>query len=91
MGNPSLFPLFYNTETRDIVIVHINPIERDGLPVQSDAIANRINEISFNSSLLQELRAVAFVVKLLEEEWLKPEYRDRLKKMLVHSIRACWI
>ena len=51
-------------------------------------ILNRINEISFNSSLLRELRAIAFVEKLLEDGWLKDEYRDRLRKVRVHSIRA---
>ena len=88
MGNPSLFPLFYYTRSRDIVIVHINPIERDDIPRTAMDIENRLNEITFNASLLKELRAVAFVVKLLEEKWIRDEYRDRLKHVLVHSVRA---
>ncbi|GJM04433.1 MAG: hypothetical protein DHS20C09_04240 [marine bacterium B5-7] len=51
MGNPSLFPLFYKTDCRDIVIIHINPIERNSVPTTAPGIMNRINEISFNSSL----------------------------------------
>lgn len=88
MGNPSLFPLFYHTDSRDIVVVHINPIERNKVPTKAPEIFNRVNEITFNASLLKELRAVAFVNKMLDEGWLKDEHKDKLKHMLVHSIRA---
>ncbi|HNU84773.1 MAG: patatin-like phospholipase family protein [Pseudomonadota bacterium] len=88
MGNPSLFPLFYYTRSRDIIIVHINPIERDEIPRTAMDIENRLNEITFNASLLKELRAIAFVVKLLEEKWIRDEYREKLKHVLIHSVRA---
>lgn len=88
MGNPALFPLFYHTESRDILVIHINPITRNTLPVRASDIRNRINEISFNASLLKEYRAIAFVLKLLEEDWLKPEYKNRLKHPLMHAIRT---
>ena len=88
MGNPALFPLFYETDTRDVMIVHINPIGRDTTPTTPHEIDDRVNEISFNSSLIKELRAVAFVQKLLDEGWLKEEYRDQMKYVLIHSLRA---
>ena len=88
MGNPSLFPLFYNTTAGDVLIVHINPIERDKLPQTSPEIYDRVNEVTFNSSLIKELRAVAFVQKLLDEGWLKDEYRDQLRYVRIHSLRA---
>jgi NTE family protein len=88
MGNPPLFPLCYHTDSRDVIVVHINPIVRDKLPTDASDIMNRINEISFNSSLLREFRAMAFVTKLIEEGWLKDEYKGRLKQIFVHSIRA---
>lgn len=88
MGNPALFPLFYETDCRDVMIVHINPIEREELPVSAPDIMNRINEISFNSSLLKEMRAIAFVKKLLEHDMLKEEYKNDFKDILLHSIRA---
>jgi NTE family protein len=47
-----------------------------------------LNEITFNLSLLKELRAIAFASKLIEQGWLKDEYRDRIKQVLIHSIRA---
>ena len=88
MGNPALFPFFYEAITADIVIVHVNPIERDEVPKTAPEIMNRINEISFNSSLLRELRAISFVHKLLDDGWIKEEYRDRLRNIRVHSIRS---
>jgi NTE family protein len=88
MGNPSLFPLFYNTTAGDVLIVHINPIERDNVPQSPSEIYDRVNEVTFNSSLIKELRAVAFVQKLLDEGWLKDEYRDQLRYVRIHSLRA---
>lgn len=88
MGNPALFPLFYETKTRDVLIVHINPIERSTTPKDAADIMNRINEISFNSSLLSEMRAIAFVKKLIEHDMLKESHKKDFKNVLVHSIRT---
>jgi NTE family protein len=87
-GNPALYPLFYKTETNDLMIIHLNPIERDTVPSTAPEIANRLNEINFNSSLLFEIRAIAFVKKLLDEDMLKPEFRNKFKNISLHSIRA---
>ena len=65
IGNPALFPLFYETDCRDVLIVHINPVHREDLPRAAREIENRINEISFTSSLLRELRNVEFVQRLI--------------------------
>lgn len=88
LGNPVLYPFYYETVTSDILIVHINPIERKDKPVLPGQIMNRVNEITFNASLQREFRAISFVHKLLDEGWLKPEFRKRLKYPLIHSIRA---
>lgn len=88
MGNPVLFPFFYEADSRDIVIVHVNPIERPDVPTTAPEIMNRVNEISFNSSLLRELRAISFVHKLLDDGWIKDKYRDRLRDVRIHSIRS---
>jgi len=65
MGNPVLFPFFYETETTDVVLVQINPIERKGTPESVAEILGRIDEITFNASLLQEFRAIDFVARLI--------------------------
>ena len=64
-GNPALFPLYAPDLPDDIVIVNINPLVREELPRTAEAITNRINEISFNTSLLAELRSIAFVQRLI--------------------------
>jgi len=82
-GNPALFPLFTNATPDDIVIININPLERDQLPVTPKQIQNRINEISFNSSLLRELRAIDFGQRLLDQGMLSTNQVSRVR---VHMI-----
>jgi NTE family protein len=84
MGNPAIYPLIYRGASRDVIIVHINPLVREKLPTTAPEIFDRMNEISFNSSLMREMRAIAFVSRLLEEEAVTTE---RYRKMLIHSIR----
>ncbi len=82
-GNPALFPLFANDLPDDILIVNINPLYREELPTESQSIQNRINEISFNSSLLRELRAIDFVKRLLADGSIK---KGTMKNVLIHMI-----
>jgi NTE family protein len=85
MGNPAIFPLIYECVSTDVVIVHINPLARPDVPRTSGEIMNRINEISFNSSLMREMRAIAFVTHLIEKGVVKD---GSLKRMFIHSISA---
>ncbi|HLH12001.1 MAG TPA: patatin-like phospholipase family protein [Methylovirgula sp.] len=83
MGNPALFPLFYETECPDIVIVQINPIERKEVPVRAREIQNRSNEITFNGALMGELRAIDFVSRLVDSGKLS---REDYMRPFVHRI-----
>lgn len=85
MGNPAIYPLIYHCRTRDVVIVHINPLVRRGVPITAAEILNRVSEISFNSSLMREMRAIAFVTELIQQGKID---RDEMKEMLIHSIRS---
>jgi NTE family protein len=85
MGNPAMFPLIYGCDSRDVMIIHINPLERKELPTTAFEIMNRVNEISFNSSLMREMRAISFVTKLIDDN---PGEIKSLKRMLVHAISA---
>jgi NTE family protein len=85
VGNPAIYPLIYECDTRDVVIVHINPIVRRGVPRTAAEILNRINEVSFNSSLMREMRAIAFVTSLIERGKVAA---GEMKQMLIHSIRS---
>jgi NTE family protein len=64
-GNPALFPLYAPALPRDILLVTINPLVRKVLPRSAEEIENRINEVSFNATLLSELRAINFVRRLI--------------------------
>ena len=85
MGNPAIFPLIYHCNTRDVVIVHINPLVRPGVPITAADILNRISEISFNSSLMRELRTIAFITDLIQQGKVD---RNDMKEMLIHSIKS---
>ena len=82
-GNPVLYPFAYHSDSQDIVIVQINPLNCQETPRAARDILNRVNEITFNASLLHELRAIDFVARMLDEGSLDPE---RYRKMLVHII-----
>ncbi|MGJ8610981.1 MAG: patatin-like phospholipase family protein [Octadecabacter sp.] len=82
-GNPALFPLFTDGFPSDIVVININPLRRETVPHDTAAIQNRINEISFNSSLLRELRAINFVKRLLHKGTVP---KGSMRDVLVHMI-----
>ena len=65
-GNPAIFPLVYECDAPDILLVHITPAERPGVPKTSPAIMNRMQEISFNVSLIREMRTIAYLNRLVE-------------------------
>jgi NTE family protein len=83
LGNPAIFPLIYRKGARDVIIVQVTAISRDELPASAADVLHRINEISFNSSLMREMRAVAFATKLIDSGELDEE---RHRRMLMHWI-----
>jgi NTE family protein len=85
MGNPTLLPLVEDCDSRDLVIVQINPIFREDIPRQGVDILNRLNEITFNASLIKEIRSIAYLKKLIEVQGLEQE---RFKDALFHRISA---
>ncbi|MBY6241747.1 patatin-like phospholipase family protein [Methylosinus sp. Sm6] len=60
-GNPTITPLVRECESKDTILIQINPIERRGAPRSAIDISNRLNEIAFNSPLLKELRMIALL------------------------------
>lgn len=75
MSNPALFPLLDESSARDIIVVQINPIYREEVPRTAEHILNRVNELTFTSSFLKELHAVARLKRLSEEHGLDNRYR----------------
>lgn len=83
MGNPPLWPIFDNAHSDDVVIVQINPFHRAGAPRTARDIVNRLNEITFNGSLLRELRTVDFITRLIDAGRLEG---TGYRRVLMHLI-----
>ncbi len=60
-GNPTITSLVRECKSQDTILVQINPVEREGSPRTASEILNRLNEVSFNSVLLKELRMIALL------------------------------
>lgn len=88
LANPALWPLIYDPTPPDILIVNVNPFVRKETPRTPAQILDRLNEITFNSSLVAELRAIVFVKRLIGDGLLKEEAKGRYRNMLIHAIGA---
>jgi NTE family protein len=82
-GNPALFPLYAPDLPDDMIIVQVNPLRHDDLPETPAEIQERMTEIGFNAPLLRDLRAIAFVKRLIAEGRMP---RGAMKDLRVHMI-----
>src|SRR3990167_8384113 len=82
-GNPALYPLIYQTTGLDILLVRLTPLLRPDNPTRSIDIIDRLSEITFNASLISEMRAIAFVKRLIDEQRLD---RGRYKPLHMHMV-----
>lgn len=78
VGNPALLPLIAESEAQDLLIVQLNPPVRSRLPRSAPAIFGRLNEITFNASLVKDLRSVSLLKQALEEEQAQHRFRHPL-------------
>jgi NTE family protein len=83
LGNPAIWPLYYERGAPDILLVQINAIMRNELPTTPSDIMNRLNEISFNASLMAEMRAIDFVQRLLDSGRLE---QPRYRRIFLHCV-----
>jgi NTE family protein len=84
-GNPALGPIYIRTTATDVIVVGINPAVRDTVPNTARDIINRIDEISFNSTHMLELAAIALIEEILDSA---PTLSTRFKRLFIHSIGA---
>ena len=82
-GNPALHPLIYRCKSSDIVLIQINPIERNAVPTTAEDITDRMNELTFNASLLVQMRSIDFVNRLIEKGHLP---KERYRTVHLHRI-----
>jgi NTE family protein len=83
LGNPAIYPLIYRRGSKDVIIAQVTAIRRDELPASAADVLHRITEISFNSSLMREMRAIAFATRLIDNGELDDNKHSR---MFIHLI-----
>ena len=89
LGNPALWPLFEREAApSDILLVTLNPFHRSQAPRTAGEIVDRLNEITMNASLSAELRAIAFVQRLIEEGQLTEAAKAQYRQIRIHAIDA---
>lgn len=85
MGNPPIFPLITNTDLHDVVLVKINSININSVPTTARDIADRVTEISFNSSLINEMKLIHYRNELLRNGILRTDNKVN-REIYVHTI-----
>ncbi|MDZ5455625.1 patatin-like phospholipase family protein [Azohydromonas lata] len=55
-ANPAVFPLFYECDSPDVLLVLLNPLEREGTPHTSIEIRERISELGFHAHFMREMQ-----------------------------------
>lgn len=88
MGNPAIWPIIYHSRSEDVVLVQINPIHNQQVPRSAAEIINRLNEITFNASLIAEMRAIDFVSRLIQREKISHDQYKDMRMHLVYSPEA---
>ncbi len=81
-ANPALGPLVEMGESRDILLVQINPLRRPGKPTSAAEIADRVGDLTFNASLIAQMRSIALINELIE----RGVAREGLKPIRMHRI-----
>jgi NTE family protein len=84
MSNPPLHPLIHNCETHNIIVIQLTQALREKLPTTSQEIIDRHKEITFNSCLVHEIRAIDFISKLVDRGMIKDK---SVKSTHIHVIR----
>lgn len=84
VGNPALHPLIYSCPTKDIAIIQLTQSRREHLPTTADSIMDRYQEITYNSCLMHEIRAIHFISKLVERGMILDK---SIKALNLHIIR----
>jgi NTE family protein len=86
-SNPALLPFIRATAAEDLLIVQINPRQRDPVPVSAREIMRRANEITINAAQSAELRAIGLVNQLIDQGRLsRGTGRGDCRRIRLHRI-----
>jgi len=88
-GNPAIYPLLYQCRARDILVVRLQPMQRESLPTSADAIRARMVDFQFNAAFLREMRSLAIARREIDKEWLPlGKLARRVRGLNFHLIEA---
>ncbi|HEX9452268.1 MAG TPA: patatin-like phospholipase family protein [Burkholderiales bacterium] len=88
-GNPAIYPLLYRCQTPDILIVRLQPMQRDESPTSADAIRARMIDFQFNATFLREMRNFVLAKREVEKQWMPlGNLARKLKRLNFHLIEA---
>ncbi|MGE5267050.1 MAG: patatin-like phospholipase family protein [Deltaproteobacteria bacterium] len=84
-GNPTIAPLVRECQSDDTILVQINPVERTEAPVTAQDIHNRVNEVSFNATLLKELKMIALLRRVADQSDGEGQQWGQMRMHLIRS------
>lgn len=84
IGNPAIYPLIYDCETPDIIVIQTSRVHSSTVPTTIREIHNRLGEITQNSCLVREFRSIAFITDLIDKGVIPA---GTLKRLHMHLIR----
>lgn len=89
-ANPAVFPLFYECEANDILLVLLAPLLHGETPQTAEDIRSRTLDLAFNATFLREMRMYAHAREFAARTLVPPLGRLelRLKNTLFHLIEA---
>jgi NTE family protein len=88
-GNPPLYPLIFNCESPDLLIVLLQPLVKESIPDTANKIRERMFEIAFHSNFMREMRAISFSKQFINQHYiLKGALEKKLNNLRIHIIHA---
>jgi len=86
-ANPAIFPLFYDCDSRDVLLVLLSPLRRENTPRSVEEIETRILELAFNAHFMREMRMFSHASDFSGSAFVASgRLERRLQKMRFHMI-----
>jgi NTE family protein len=87
-ANPPIMPLVAASRAADILVVQIIPTEGEQLPKTSRQIIRRLDQMTFNSSLLHDLETLSSMMQLARQEPGEGARLRKLRRLRLHRLSA---
>ena len=89
-ANPAVFPLFYECDADDVLLVLLNPLQRDDVPRTVKEIDERITELSFSATFMREMQTFARAAEFTDlSSESNGKLETKLRSMRFHMIDVC--